>query len=310
MSVLTINVNDFLTEKKDGEFVTAAEWNKLVALFRTINHNANALLDTNKAVDVNKANIAQLTLGAVPDESISHSKLTKRNTITSTYEYTTDGSPVSEKTYYVIEDGVYIAKTNLVSFDADVEYYELVTKEAGPAINSTDVIGDKVITGVNVADETLNKDHFVYNILGQLLKNCSINTYTQNVTVKQSETTVEFVLDKVYDTVIICTGTELILLRAGDTKVFGIGGTHSVNWGSVLDVNSLKIQYSEPSNLQYLVGITDDDGDKVSSYTNLGGHIRTKVLDVRLNDKTITYKLKSLAYTDLTYNFPITVLGL
>ena len=310
MSVITINTDDFLTTKKDGEYVTAEEWNKLVALFTAINHNAEALIETNKAVDVNKANIAQATVGAVPDASITSEKLSTTHTLKNVYRRTEDTSVITGKNYYTYDGSVYTLAENLTKFISGVAYYELHIEEAGPAVNSSDVIGDRVITGAKIADRTLLASNCVTNIIGSLLKGCPINTYTKAITVKSTNTTVEFTLDKAHDAVIICTGNELILLRTGDNKVFGIGGTHTTGWGNIGDIYALSIKYDTPSNLQYIYTALDE-GSGAASFTNLGGHIQTRVLDIQLKDKIITYTLKSLANVgDLSYDFSITVLGL
>ena len=174
MAVTTININDILTTKAEGEVVTAAEWNKLITLFYAINGNANELLSVKQQVDANRGNILNITAGAVPDESITSAKLSTISSVANTYIETTDVTPDSGKTYYTYADGTYTACSSLASFEDGVVYYELDTIEPGPAISSLDVIANKLITGDKIANSTLTSKHCVTTMLGELLNNCII----------------------------------------------------------------------------------------------------------------------------------------
>ena len=127
MAVTTINLNEFLPKKLDGEVVTAEDWNKLIALFQALNSNALALLDLTKVVDTNTANIATLTLGAIPDRSIGSNKLEITGNTKQVYQITTDTVPKDGVTYYTVGESTFEPQLGLSVFNKDTQYYELNT---------------------------------------------------------------------------------------------------------------------------------------------------------------------------------------
>lgn len=127
MAVTTINLDEFLPKKLDGEVVTAEDWNKLVALFQALNSNALELLDLTKAVDINTANIATLTLGAIPDRSIGSNKLEIAGNTKQVYQITTDTVPKDGVTYYTVGESTFEQQLGLSVFNKDTLYYELDT---------------------------------------------------------------------------------------------------------------------------------------------------------------------------------------
>lgn len=318
MAVMSINPNDFLTTKKEGEFVTAEEWNRLVALFTVLNNNAMELLSTNQAVDSNKANILHLTAGAVPDESITCEKLSTKYTLKNTYIVTQDTTPVTGKTYYTYENGVYTAVESLSTFRADTVYYELTTEYAKPAINTPEVIGDKVITGEKLADETLTNSNCVPNLIGQLLKNCSIKSYTIPIELlPYVETKVEVKLDKACDVALVLTGTDIILCRKDDPKLLCIGSEYKTviaNGGDYINSDYTyrrPIKYDYPSNLQAIFNSERGyDGYCIYRYEDIAGHYRAKLTNLVLDGDTLTYSIKTINDETLKYNFNLIVLGL
>lgn len=166
-AVSTINLNNFLVQKDSGDVVTGADWNKLVALFHTVNNNANALIATNQNVGVNAANIAQISLGAVPDNSVGYSKLEKAGNTKGVYTLVEDAAPTSGVTYFTLENGAYKAHSNLTEFKVGVQYYVLETVPTQPAVAAPDVIGDNIIMAKHCAEM----------LLGGLL-NDSVTVYT------------------------------------------------------------------------------------------------------------------------------------
>lgn len=152
MPVTTINLKDFLTQKKAGDIVTAEDWNKLVALFDVINYNANALLDLSKAVDANASNIAGITLGAVPEGSISSEQLSKAGGTTTMFKLTEDATPQEGVTYYVRnEQSQYVPAADIADgFEPGVEYFNNITVATEAAVNRTDVIADGIINAKHI----------------------------------------------------------------------------------------------------------------------------------------------------------------
>ena len=309
MAVMSINPNDFLTNKQDGEFVTAEEWNKLVALFTVLNNNAIELLNTNQAVDSNKANILHLTAGAVPDESITCEKLATKTTLKNIYNLTQDLTPDANKTYYTYENGVYTAVDTSDTFEEGVGYYELSTEYANPAINSSDVIGNKVITGENIADEVLEQQHCVPNLLGQLLNNCTIESYSKAVQVAaSSNTTVTFKLDKTYNAIVLLNADSLILVRAGDNKVVGISAKPYANMNGISNyLQDFVVVYNTPDKLATIKSYSN--GEVTISFQNLGG-IYLNPIAINLSGNRLTITFKNLQTVEVSKTISTTVLGL
>lgn len=178
MAVTTIKLDEFLPKKLDGEVVTAEDWNKLVALFQAINSNAFELLDVRKAVEVNTGNIAEITQGAVPDNSITSAKLSKSGSVTQVYQLTTDLTPVSGVTYYVRnETGQYVPAVGLVTFDPDTQYFNLNTVACEPAVNVPEIVGTNVIKNDHMQSNTLLANVCTDLFLGGLLAD-KVTIYT------------------------------------------------------------------------------------------------------------------------------------
>ena len=116
-----------LPEKQSGEIVTAEDWNKLTALFLALNKNAVALDSVRRVAETNEANIATLTLGAIPDRSIGSNKLEIAGNTKQVYQITTDTVPKEGVTYYTVGDATFVQRIGLTAFDKDTLYYELNT---------------------------------------------------------------------------------------------------------------------------------------------------------------------------------------
>lgn len=210
MPVSTISLNDFLVQKNSGDIVTGDDWNKLIALFHATNINANALLKLMKAVDTNTANIAHVTQGAVPDGSISYSKLSKMGGTTNTYVLSTDLKPVAGVTYYTLEDTKYVPHPGLEVFDEGVKYYTLETVVTEPAIADSDVIGNHVIEVFNC----------VPSFLATLLDS-SVDVYSDKAitgTIGIEEKTISIVLPKEHKHLLVINKWSVLMLNADALK--------------------------------------------------------------------------------------------
>lgn len=170
MAVTTINVNDVLTPKQDGEVVTSADWNKLIALFSAINGNAYQLLDTIKAVDANKANILNISAGSVPDESITYEKLSKTGTLQPQYYVNTQPFKAN-LVYYTYDGTTYTEAVGLTAenFDIDAPYYLVDQQLTGAAIKSDNVIEDWTIGGAKLQGDAIFAEVCSPLLLGELL---------------------------------------------------------------------------------------------------------------------------------------------
>lgn len=229
MPVITIDTKDFLVPKNSGDVVTGADWNKLVSLFHAFNGNAKELLDTIKNVDINTANIAQVTQGAVPDGSIEYAKLSKMGGITKKYILTTDTTPKAGTTYYTLEGNAYVPHTGLTAFTTGVQYYILETRATTAAIADGDVIGDGVLEDYHLADHTLLPRACSEFLLGGLL-NDSATVYTDKgvsgsfayhtdmETYIPTPITHTIQLDKSHKTVVIIQPGGIIILNANPDK--------------------------------------------------------------------------------------------
>lgn len=144
MAVVTIDLDHFLTLKKDGEIVTAEDWNKLVALFQSINQNANELLTLIKDVNDVRADMVNIVSNGVADDSVGYDKLEKLDKTKQVYVLNTDETPVPGVVYYTLEDTEYIPHENLTEFE-NVQYYVVNTVASNAAIAAADVIADGVI---------------------------------------------------------------------------------------------------------------------------------------------------------------------
>ena len=221
MAVITINLDDFLPKKLDGEVVTAEDWNKLVALFQAINTNALELLDLTKLVDINTANIATVTQGAVPDNSINGSKLSKLGGVTPVYQLTTDSTPSADVTYYIEdENGRYVAQTDLSSFLPEIKYYVLNTIDSTPAVDTPEHIADEVIQNKHLKANTLLSSVCSDLLLGGLLSD-KATIYTNkgisgafDLSTEKRGTlhTHDIVLDKPHKAVIILTTNAIAII--------------------------------------------------------------------------------------------------
>ena len=219
MAVITINVDDFLTAKSDGEVVTAQEWNKLIALFQSININANALLDLMKLVDINTANIAQVTQGAVPDGSIGASKLEKSGSVKSTYRITEATTPVAGVTYYVLENNKYTPIQDLSEFDTGTVYYELITVPTEPAINDAAMFADNVILDRHLLAKTLSARVCADTLLGDLLSTNTTYYTDKGVSGNLTDSNVvdfEIKFPKAHKAVILFSGRTVSFIVAND----------------------------------------------------------------------------------------------
>jgi hypothetical protein len=230
MAVTTINIDEFLPTKLDGETVTAADWNRLVLLFRTINDNAFELLDLIKTVDINKANISSLALGSIPDRSISASKLEQLGDTKAVYILTEDTVPKADVTYYTLSttvDGqttttVYTPHIGLEEFDVHEQYYTLETVPTEAAIASPEIIANGVITGDKIRDNTLTSALFTDLVLGGLLNDKSTIYTDKGVTdtlpadVTSRAHTIKF--DKAHKVLVVINTTSLSVFMADTSK--------------------------------------------------------------------------------------------
>lgn len=180
MAVTTVNTADFLQSKREGDVVTADDWNNVIKVFEAINKNAEELLNVKTVVDKNTANIANVTLNSVPDRSIGPNKLEISGGTKQVYEITTDATPQPGVTYYTLDtDGTngptYKPHEGLTSFTSGVAYYVLNTVPTVPAISDLKVIKNKLITGDKLAHDSVRADNLVYYILGHILNtNCTV----------------------------------------------------------------------------------------------------------------------------------------
>lgn len=252
MAVTTINLDEFLPKKLDGEVVTAEDWNKLVTLFQAINSNAFELLDVRKAVEVNAGNISEITQGAVPDNSITSAKLSKSGGVMHVYQLTTDLTPVSGVTYYVRnENGQYVPAVDLVTFDPNTQYFNLNTVACEPAVNVPEIVGTNVIKNEHMQSNTLLANVCTDLFLGGLLAD-KVTIYTdrgangtfyKSVDTTGATHTHTITLDKPHKALIIINGSTISFMTdyKANTPDLYIGVTDSYSTGGAtrLDINRL-----------------------------------------------------------------------
>ena len=326
-AVSTINLNDFLVQKDSGDVVTGADWNKLVALFHAVNNNAEALLNTIKDVDTNAANIAQVTQGAVPDNSIGYDKLEKIGGIKNVYTFTEDITPKTGVTYYTLEDGVYSPHENLAAFESGVQYYELRAVVTRPAIADADVVGDGVIHGYHCAElilgSLLNDSVTVYTDKGILSK---FPAYTSALQYDWSdaptaEHTITF--EKQHKAFVIISNGTIILLHANpNTPDVYIGLRKSPSNGDVSGLDTIALLGEEKHTRTPQSIYTSKQQDYVVGLLGVTGarHVQLQHCYYDYASKTIKFTVKHLHtsyavgekfnYPEVSYSFGNLIIGL
>ena len=329
MAVTTIKLDEFLPKKLDGEVVTAEEWNKLVALFQAINNNAFELLDVRKAVEVNTGNIAEITQGAVPDNSINSAKLSKTGGVTQVYQLTTDLTPSPDVTYYVRnEKGQYVPAVDLVTFDPNIQYFNLNTVACEPAVNVPEIIGTNVIKNEHFQSNTLLANVCTDLFLGGLLAD-KVTIYTdrgvsgtfdKSVDTTGATRTHTITLDKAHKALVIINGSTISFMTdyQANTPDLYIGLNDSWSTGNPirLDINRLSGEDKHNVSPQDTANGANFTGTVAGSPYNLcygGPSIRLKQAYYNSSAKQINLTTE-LIYTGnsavFTYSFGNYIIGL
>ena len=330
MAVTTIKLDEFLPKKLDGEVVTAEDWNKLIALFQAINSNAFELLDVRKAVEVNTGNIAEITQGAVPDNSINSAKLSKTGGVTQVYQLTTDLTPVSGVTYYVRnENGQYVPAVDLVTFDPDTQYFNLNTVACEPAVNVPEIVGTNVIKNEHLQSNTLLANVCTDLFLGGLLADKvtiytdrgASGTFDKSVDTTGATHTHTITLDKAHKALIIINGSTISFMTdyQANTPDLYMGVTDSYSTGGTtrLDINRLSGEDKHNISPQDTANGANFAGTVAGSPYNLCGgtyRVRLKQAYYKSSEKQINLTTE-LIYTgkgsaSFTYSFGDYIIGL